>query len=164
MSSYTEHKKSHCNCIVCGSDNPISLGLRFDARPDGCVRSQFKGTSLFQGFRGIIHGGIIAALLDSAMTHCLFHHGVEALTGDLQVRFRKPVPFNSVLDLRASLVLASPPLYKLESMLFCNRELMARGRIALSISPGTGGILALGNWWLANSSGTAWAGGHDHRG
>jgi acyl-coenzyme A thioesterase PaaI-like protein len=126
--SYTDIKESHCNCIVCGHNNPISLGLKFEVRPNGSVGSLFKGSSLFQGYQGMLHGGIIAALLDSAMTHCLFHHGIRAVTGDLQVRFVKPVPFNSLLDLRASLILASPPLFKLDSTLISNRQIMARGK------------------------------------
>ena len=126
MSSYTEFQVSHNNCIVCGDNNPVSLGLRFEAESDGSVRSSFRGSSLFQGYSGILHGGIIATLLDSTMTHCLFHHGIKAVTGDIQVRFLKPVPFNSLLTLRAKLVSSYPPLYKLDSEVLCDKQVMAR--------------------------------------
>jgi acyl-coenzyme A thioesterase PaaI-like protein len=102
--------------------------LRFNIRSDGSVVSHFEGSSLFQGYRGIIHGGIVAALLDAAMTHCLFHHGIQALTGDLQVRFLNPIPHDARLDMRARIVEAIPPLYKLESGLIVGKRLMARGR------------------------------------
>ena len=125
---YANFQKSHCNCIVCGTNNPISLGLEFDIKPDGSVCADFKGRALFQGYRGILHGGIIAALLDAAMTHCLFHHGIQAVTGDLQVRFLKPVPFSALLHLRAKISSSFPPLHKLDSELTCNKHLMARGR------------------------------------
>ena len=99
--------KSHCNCIVCGSRNPVSLGLVFDVMADGTVSSQFRGSALMQGYDGILHGGIIAALLDASMTHCLFHLGVEAVTGTLDVRFVKPVPCDALLTVRASFAISS---------------------------------------------------------
>jgi acyl-coenzyme A thioesterase PaaI-like protein len=59
---------------------------------DGAVHTVFKAHEGLQGYRGILHGGVITALLDAAMANCLFLKGVEALTGDLHVRFLKPVP------------------------------------------------------------------------
>ena len=72
MTGYDEQQKTHCNCIVCGAGNPISLGMKFEIKPNGSVGATFKGNSLFQGYRGIIHGGFISALLDATLTHCLF--------------------------------------------------------------------------------------------
>jgi acyl-coenzyme A thioesterase PaaI-like protein len=129
--SKTEYEmchKSHCNCIVCGSQNPVSLGLAFDVNADGTVSSQFRGSALLQGYEGILHGGIIAALLDASMTHCLFHLGIEAVTGTLDVRFVKPVPCDALLTVRASLTDAHRPLYKLKSVLTCDHRVMARAR------------------------------------
>ena len=127
MPEYTYHRTSHCNCIVCGTANPIGLGLDFTVDSKGIVHARFRGSSLFQGYKGILHGGIIAALLDAAMTHCLFHHGVQALTGDLQVRFLKPIPFSAEINLSAEIVGSHPPLYKLKSFAEVDRQLMARG-------------------------------------
>lgn len=124
--AYAECQQSHCNCIVCGDHNPVSLGLAFDCNPDGSVSSQFSGSSLLQGYSGILHGGIIAALLDASMTHCLFHLGIKAVTGALDVRFVKPVPCDALLTIRASLTDSNPPLYKLKSFLTCDRRVMAR--------------------------------------
>ncbi len=128
MKNYNEYQKNHCQCIMCGTSNPISLRLEFNVAPDGSVRSQFKGNSLFQGYTGILHGGIIAALLDATMTHCLFHHGIEAVTGELQIRFLESVPCSAQLDLHGKLVSEYSPLYKLESELFCDNRLMARAK------------------------------------
>ena len=146
-SEYARQRESHCNCIVCGTSNPISLGLKFEIRADGSVASHFEGSSLFQGYRGILHGGIVAALLDATMTHCLFHHGVKAVTGDLQVRFLNPVPFDAQLDVHARITKAFPPLYKLESELIAGKRLMARGKgtFMKSLSPRSG---STGNNWI----------------
>ncbi len=125
---YDEHQKSHCSCIVCGTHNPISLKLKFSVQPDGSVFAQFKGNSLLQGYRGILHGGIVATLLDATMTHCLFYNGIQALTGDLQIRFLKPVPFNAQLQLRAKITTSFRPLYKVDSELTYNKQPMARAQ------------------------------------
>ena len=127
-SDYAKCQRSHCKCIVCGSQNPVSLGLEFDIGADGTVSSCFRGSNLLQGYEGILHGGIISALLDASMTHCLFHIGIEAVTGTLDVRFVKPVPCDRTLMIRANLTDSHPPLYKLESELLCERHVMARAR------------------------------------
>ncbi len=125
---YAECQQSHCNCIVCGIRNPVSLGLSFTVNPDGSVSSQFSGSSLLQGYTGILHGGIISALLDASMTHCLFHLGIKAVTGRLDVRFVEPVPCETMSTVRASLMDSHPPLYKLKSVLTCERRVMARAQ------------------------------------
>ena len=81
-----------------------------------------------QGYDGILHGGIIAALLDASMTHCLFHLGIEAVTGTLDVRFIKPVPCDATLTVRANLTDSHPPLFKLKSVLMWDRHIMARAQ------------------------------------
>lgn len=123
--SYSTCLESHCNCIVCGRRNPIGLGLAFEVGADGVVTSRFRGNKLFQGYDGVLHGGIISALLDASMTHCLFHAGVQAVTGSLDVRFVETVPCDAVLTIRAHLAEARPPLFKLKSELLFGRRLMA---------------------------------------
>lgn len=78
-----------------------------------------------QGYEGILHGGVISALLDSAMTHCLFHHGVRAVTVELRVRFLQPVYCQGTLGLRARILLAKPPLYRLRAELGAEEQIMA---------------------------------------
>ena len=80
-------RNGHSRCLLCGNLNPRSLNLSFQAAEDGGVRTRFKADTELQGYDDILHGGVIASLLDAAMTHCLFHHGVQAVTGDLHVRF-----------------------------------------------------------------------------
>jgi hypothetical protein len=64
-------------------------------------------------------------LLDAAMTHCLFHHGVQAVTGDLRVRFLRLVSCAAALDLRAWVLSSRPPLYNLRAELVHERCVMA---------------------------------------
>ena len=117
---------SHSHCLMCGEENPLSLRLRFEPDENGAVHTVFKGHEGLQGYRGILHGGVISSLLDAAMTNCLFHLGVEALTGDLQVRFLKPVPCTVAVDIRAWVETSLPPLYQLRAELVCGETVMAR--------------------------------------
>jgi uncharacterized protein (TIGR00369 family) len=101
------------------------LGLRFYPGNDGDINATFQAHSGLQGYQGILHGGVVSSLLDSAMTNCLFHQGIEAVTGDLHVRFVKSVPCDARMELRARLLKASPPLYRLRGELVIDGKIMA---------------------------------------
>jgi acyl-coenzyme A thioesterase PaaI-like protein len=80
-------------CFVCGKDNPSGLHLSF--RRDGdTVYSDFIGLKQFQGYRDILHGGIISAILDEIIIHAAMANGFSPVTVDLHVRFKKPVKIN----------------------------------------------------------------------
>jgi len=115
----------HRRCLLCGNLNPRSLNLSFQAAGDGTVRTQFNAHKDLQGYADILHGGVIASLLDAAMTHCLFHRGVQAVTGDLHVRFVQPVPCNVSLDIRARVLFSFPPLYRLRAELILDERIVA---------------------------------------
>ncbi len=115
---------SHSACMVCGEND--SLALQFQGNDNG-VAAFLKADPRWQGYRGVLHGGMISTLLDAAMTHCLFYCGVEAMTADLQIRFIKPVPCSQMLELRAELLTERRSLYQLCAQLLCNGEVMARG-------------------------------------
>ena len=119
-------KNGHSRCLFCGCLNPRSFNLRFSSDGDGVVKTQWKAESELQGYEDILHGGVIAGLLDAAMTHCLFHHGVQAVTGELLVRFLQPVPCKALLELRAWLVIDRPPLYRTAAEMIYEQNIMAR--------------------------------------
>lgn len=117
----------HDECLICGYRNPWSLGMRFDAGEDGTVCGRFHGNSRLQGYRGLLHGGVLAAVLDAAMVHCLFHRGVHGVTGDLHVRFVRPVPYDSTVEVRAHIHTVTPPLYYLKAEIVEGNRIMAWG-------------------------------------
>ena len=81
----------HPACIVCGSQNLRSLQLHCQVLPDGSVQASFECRRILEGYERTLHGGIVCALLDGAMTHCLFAHACVGLTAELRVRFHHPV-------------------------------------------------------------------------
>jgi len=77
-------------CFGCGDDNSIGLHLRFT--PDGGgVKASFVPAPEHQGFHDVVHGGIISSVLDEAMAWATAHAGVWAVTGEMRVRFRRPL-------------------------------------------------------------------------
>ncbi|HLE77975.1 MAG TPA: PaaI family thioesterase, partial [bacterium] len=67
------------HCFVCGRDNPIGLKLIFEPSGDG-VRAEFTPSDLHVGYDGLVHGGIISALVDDALANFWFTRGQEAIT------------------------------------------------------------------------------------
>ena len=116
----------HEHCLLCGGLHPNSWGLRFTPDKNGEVSANFVAGNDLQGYDDMVHGGVICSLLDAAMTHCLFHQSIQAVTGDLHVRFLHPVVCGTLLELRARLVFACPPLYQLQAELRCDGQVMAR--------------------------------------
>ena len=111
------HLAAHCHpaCIVCGERNGDGLGLRFVKEADGAVVGSFACEGKYQGYPDQLHGGVIAMLADAAMTHCLFLHGISAVTGKLKLRFPHPVEVGVAATVRATLVRNSPPAFELEA-------------------------------------------------
>ena len=108
-------RNGHACCVVCGSLNPRSLKLAFQPAGKGAVTARFQAHPELQGYAGMLHGGVIASLLDAAMTHCLFHNGVQAVTGDLHIRFLQPVPCNISLQISSRILSSRPPVFRLRA-------------------------------------------------
>ena len=53
-------------CFVCGEENPSGLHLKFSANK-GKIQTEFIPRKIHQGYKNIVHGGIISTLLDEAM-------------------------------------------------------------------------------------------------
>ncbi|MDD2708381.1 MAG: PaaI family thioesterase [Verrucomicrobiae bacterium] len=118
--------KHHKDCVICGSANTGGLGLRCRVQRDGGVAAFFTGSRLLQGYDGWLHGGVIAALLDSAMTHCLFAHGCPAPTAELQVRYSHPVRAGRRMRVSARIVQSKHPLHVLAAELCQDGQVKAR--------------------------------------
>ena len=78
------------HCFVCGHDNPIGLKLVFQRVGEG-VKTEFVPSDLHVGYDGVVHGGIISALVDDALANIWAAPGREAITAKIEVRFRQQV-------------------------------------------------------------------------
>lgn len=119
---------SHENCVVCGRKNPFSLGLEFQPAGGGTVECLFTGGPHLQGYDGILHGGVISTILDSAMAHCLLLQNIQAVTADLRVRFLHSIPCSSRVTVRAWLTCAVSTLYELKAEATVDGQVVAKAK------------------------------------
>jgi uncharacterized protein (TIGR00369 family) len=106
---------AHPNCAICSPSNERGLHLEFSADGDGRVQARFECEAAFEGYASMLHGGVLASLMDGAMTNCMFAHGATALTAELNVRYRHPVLIGTPATVRAWIDRSSPPLHVLKA-------------------------------------------------
>ena len=78
-------------CFCCGSENPIGLKLAFETTPEGRMRTLWRPRKEHQGFKDIVHGGLVATLLDEVMIRLLYALGIRAVTAELNTRLLRPL-------------------------------------------------------------------------
>jgi uncharacterized protein (TIGR00369 family) len=86
-------------CFGCGQANPVGLHLEFLLAQDGAVVSFAVVPDSYEGPPGYLHGGIIATLLDEAMSKSVRARGIVAMTRRLEVEYLRPVPSGSQIRL-----------------------------------------------------------------
>ncbi|MDR1701790.1 MAG: PaaI family thioesterase [Sporomusaceae bacterium] len=99
-------------CFMCGKDNPIGLKLEFEEQ-DGEYFSAFTARREHQGYDGIVHGGIVSALLDEIMARYIYAKGYNAVTARLEVRYHQPTPILEELTLVSRIVNKRGNIYEL---------------------------------------------------
>jgi len=79
------------SCFVCGESNPLGLKLRF--KTDGrIVQTRFRPRPEHIGFKNVVHGGILATVLDEIMVWvCAVQTRKFAFCAEFSVRFLNPV-------------------------------------------------------------------------
>jgi acyl-coenzyme A thioesterase PaaI-like protein len=119
------------HCFVCGLANPFSLHLRFYDNAPGEVVAETTIGEPYQGYPGVVHGGIVSAMLDEAAGRALMV-GTEPrfmYTARLEVRYRQNVPVGVPLRLvgkvgksKARTATATSALYTQDGKLLAEAE------------------------------------------
>ena len=107
-------------CFVCGVDNPFGLKINFQGDGNGFVSAQTVFISSYQGYPGIVHGGVISAVLDEAAGRATVlgkRPEVVLVTGKLVVHFRKPVKINELILIEGRMINHTSRVYQAESCL-----------------------------------------------
>jgi acyl-coenzyme A thioesterase PaaI-like protein len=90
-------------CFMCGRDNPLSLHVKwFNDTDSGRVRATVVVPEEYNGYPGIVHGGVVAALLDETAGRALMLDGDFTrlwVTANLNVTYRAPTPTATALEL-----------------------------------------------------------------
>ena len=90
-------------CFVCGRENPKGLHMHFDQTAPGEVTAEYIVGEEFQGYPGVVHGGVVASMLDEVIgrAHLVWENQKTnfMVTAQLNIRYRKPVPTGKPLRL-----------------------------------------------------------------
>jgi len=94
-------KPKNSLCYVCGPDNPRGLQVPFFADGACGSRAQYTACSEHGGWPGMLHGGVIFALMDEALGWAVHFQGLHGVTARADTRFRQPIPVGAKLLIRA---------------------------------------------------------------
>jgi len=129
------------HCFICGMENPIGLHLHIYETAPGQVESTYIAPDHFQGYPGVLHGGIVGAIIDEISGRA--HMGSDPLnprfmfTAKMEVKYRRNVPIGKSLKIigkagksRAKSAQAWAGIYDAET-----NELLAEGNTLLIVVP-----------------------------
>ena len=78
-------------CFGCGTGNSRGLKLRFEwDSAAGRIRTRWVPSKEFQGYAGIVHGGILALIFDELLGNLLWGLKKPSVTAEFTVQFRRP--------------------------------------------------------------------------
>ena len=90
-------------CFGCSPTNGTGLQLRF-RRGGTRIFAAYRIPDRFHGAPGIAHGGIVAAILDEiSCAAAVFVADQFVVTGELVIRYERPVPVDVPLELEAEI-------------------------------------------------------------
>ncbi len=88
------------NCFICGLENPVGLKMKFYLLKPGVVEARYTAPAYFEGYPGVLHGGIIASILDETSGRAFGSQEENPrfmFTAKFEVIYRKNVPIGKPL-------------------------------------------------------------------
>ena len=114
------------SCFGCSTTNPVGLRLRFFRQGDEVV-SRYRAHAHLCGAPGIVHGGILATIIDEvSCAAAVFVRGTHAVTGELTVRYLAPCPVEQDIEIRARIAEEHPRYLVVEAEVLLASEPLAR--------------------------------------
>lgn len=104
-------------CFVCGMDNLEGLRLKWDVIGN-TMETYFTPDSKFQGWQGIVHGGILATLLDEAMARLAGVLYQGALTAEMTVRYVAPAKVGESLYIKGEVIKESRRIIEMKAFIY----------------------------------------------
>jgi len=98
-------------CFVCSKTNPKGLHIAFE-RIENMTLAKFVLEKEYEGYPSIVHGGILAAILDDAMGNIKYLEGYMAYTVEMSIRYINPSFIGEELEVRGWLESAQHKIIK----------------------------------------------------
>ncbi len=86
-------------CFACGRENPHGLAMRIQYEDNQAV-CRLTLERRFQGWAGMAHGGVVSTMLDEVMAYAVLRWAGLGVTASMEIRYLKPVPIASELEVR----------------------------------------------------------------
>ncbi|MDH3789305.1 MAG: PaaI family thioesterase [Xanthomonadales bacterium] len=125
-------------CFVCGRSNPVGLYMQFYDDTENEVVSEYTVPAHYQGYPGIVHGGVVASMLDEIVGRVSMigdhHHFMMSVR--LQVLYRHPVPVETPLRVVGRILRLRGRLGKAEGQIFLpNGTIACEAQMSLADVP-----------------------------
>ena len=91
-------------CYGCGQKNPIGLKLVFTWDGKG-ARSEFTPRKEHQGWPGVLHGGVMANIIDEAASWALYFEGLYVVTAKMEILYRHPATIDQTLKIESDITM-----------------------------------------------------------
>jgi acyl-coenzyme A thioesterase PaaI-like protein len=93
------------HCFICGRKSPVGLKMSFFTTGPGQVEAEYVVPAVYQGYPGVVHGGIVAAMLDETAGRSVMSDGQEHffMTLKLEIKYRRMVPTETTLRITGRL-------------------------------------------------------------
>jgi uncharacterized protein (TIGR00369 family) len=121
MNENCTHKQPNAStCFVCGRDNPIGLKMQFYDDDIDTVSSTLTLEKPYEGYPGIVHGGILASILDEVVGRVAMvgdHHHFM-MTVNMKVQYRNPVPVGTQIVAQGKAVRLKGRIGKAQGKIF----------------------------------------------
>lgn len=96
------------HCFICGRKNPVGLKMDFYNSGPGEVTAEYTVPEIYQGYPGVVHGGITAAMLDETAGRSVMADGDGNeqffMTLKLEIKYREKVPTETPLKIIGRLI------------------------------------------------------------
>lgn len=121
-------------CFICGPQNPIGLKVK-PVRDESAGRAWLTVVipADFQGWEGVAHGGIVAALLDEVSVYAGMAISKQIVTAELTTRYLKPVPTGREITVVAHVREQIRRSITVDAVLSCQGEMLARSEARIVI-------------------------------
>ncbi len=103
-------------CFVCGDKNSCGLKAKFYVQEDGSVATEYKVEKEFVGYADVLHGGVLATLLDEVMIKAILKDDILAVTASMDVKFKRPVYVDQTIKLRGKVIGSRGRVFKTEGV------------------------------------------------
>ncbi len=114
-------------CFLCGNLNPHGFQLRFRQEGEHTV-TETTIPWYYQGFDGVVHGGIVASLLDEIMSYAVKSTGQIAVTGTLTVKYVAPCRTEQPVLLRGRVVHHNGRIMEAQGEIIQEEKIVAQGK------------------------------------